>query len=196
MAQSPFGHDQRERIELQRVKAVLHRLRGSSRQIFVARAAEIPAVAVGPQTVVDASAEKFVDGNVQRSRLDVEQGLLDRAHGGVDDRAAALGPEAMIINLAPQRLDAQRVDANHVSFDDILQHAGGTGAADTVGDTGLAQPGDADVGLELEQDRPDAAALDEVDASGCELHRRILAGRWRAAWRRNQGNGVTGALSG
>ena len=120
---------------------------------------------------MDAPAEQLVDGDVQRARLDVKERLLDRAHRGMDDRSASLHPEAVIINLTPHGLDPHRVNASsQVVLGKVLQHAGCARRADAVGGACLAQPRDARICPEFEDDRPDATTLDEVDAGGGQLH--------------------------
>ena len=144
--------------------------------IFVRTVARIgPAIGIGADMFAALTTEELIDRDAERLALDVPQRLLDRAHSGKDDRATALGPEGVIIHIAPQLFDAERIFAENEGLDQVPDHAGGCGAADAVGDRGLADPGYALVGRNLDKHRMQPIDRDEIDARSGDFHAVVRA---------------------
>src|SRR5690606_38227571 len=116
----------------------------------------------------------------------VEHRLFHRADPGHDHRAAALGPEAVVIEFVPDGLGPEGADpAGQVTRDDVLDHSRCRGRAGAIGDRGLAEAERAVLGLQLRAHRADAAVVDEVNAGLDDLHGRLaqMARPMRAASR-------------
>src|SRR5208282_4949109 len=78
-------------------------------------------VGVGAQPLVDLSAEELVDGLPDRLADDVPQRHLKaRQHAHQRD----VGPQrvAAPVDVAPQGLDAERIDAQHMALEHVLDH--------------------------------------------------------------------------
>jgi hypothetical protein len=81
----------------------------------------------------------------------------------------------MVIHARPGLLDAEGIAADDQPLAQILDHAGGGRAAESVGDRRLADAADAIRGDDLADDGVQHAGLDEVDVDLNDLHRRSLA---------------------
>ncbi len=124
------------------------------------------AVGVDADLVAELAAQQFVDRHAQRLALDVPQGLLDRADRGEDHASTALRPERMVVHLGPNLLDSEGISTHQHRFNQVLHHRGGAGAANSISNGRFADAGQALIGDEFEEDRMEAADLDEVN-SGC-----------------------------
>jgi hypothetical protein len=169
--QSMFvGHG--ERIALQRAVAVAQRPLRRLGQLGRRLRRAVPAVRIDAHRIAHLSAEQLVDRCAEHLALDVPQCLLDRADRGEHDRAAALGPERVVVHLRPERFDARRIAARIRRSAKVLDHSGSGGAAEPVGDRRFADAGGAVVRHQLDDDRMELTRRDEVDVDGIDLHAR------------------------
>ncbi len=78
-------------------------------------------VGVAAQPLVDFSAEKLVDGLFDRLADDVPQRHLE---AGEHAHQRDVGPEriAAPVDVAPERLDAERIDAQNMALEHVLDH--------------------------------------------------------------------------
>src|SRR5262249_20766172 len=116
---------------------------GRGGELVRRRGAEGPAVGVEPHALADLAAEQLVDRQLQRLSLDIPERHLDGTDAREDDGPAALRPEAVIVHVAPDRLDPERVLAAPDVLEEVLDNASGGGLADPIADRGLAEAGDA-----------------------------------------------------
>src|SRR6266851_5330603 len=89
------------------------------------------------------------------------------------DRAAALGPERVVVHVRPDFLDAEGVAAEH-ERGEVLDHPRRGGTAVTIGDRRLANPGKSVIGDDLGEDGMQTADGDEIDIDLGDLQIRSL----------------------
>ena len=75
--------------------------------------------------------------------LDVPQGYLDRADGGKDNKAAAFGPEGMVVHFVPDRLEIARIFAQHKPLHQILNQSCSGSISHAVRQRRFSQSGNA-----------------------------------------------------
>jgi hypothetical protein len=172
-----------QRIELEGGIAVAQRPLGRRREFRGRRGAERPAIGVEPHALARFPAEQLVNRELQRLPLDVPERHLDGADAREHDRPASLRPEAVVVHVAPDRLDPEGVLAPHDVLEEVLDHAGRRGLAHPIGDRGLAEPGDTVVGAQLHHNGVPPIDARNIDAGRGEFHRRIPGtGRIGRAW--------------